>query len=153
MQPVTRWRPQPTMGSGAEIPARQRSIPPPIDISLPEWHAITRARANLLLVGSESATRSALATIKPYLVRPHWRCDARTGVPLPLREGTLILRKVSALSREQQSLFFRGLDEVGERFQVVSVTDTPLFPLIEQGTFLADLYYRLNVVLIELPLT
>jgi hypothetical protein len=140
------------MGSGAETTARQRSTPPFISISLTEWHAIINSRANLLLVGSESATRATLTAIKPYLVRPHWRCKAKNGLSLPLQKGTLILYGVAALGSEQQALFFRWLEEAPERIQVVSVTDTPIFPLVEQGTFLADLYYRLNVMQIELPL-
>jgi len=30
--------------------------------------------------------------------------------------------------------------------QVVSTSSEPLFPLVETGAFLANLYYRLNVV-------
>jgi DNA-binding NtrC family response regulator len=34
----------------------------------------------------------------------------------------------------------------GRDTQVISVTSTPLFPLVENGQFLESLFHRLNVV-------
>lgn len=152
MAPETRWRPQPTMGSGNRPAARVWSRSPSPTLPAAEWRALLTARPNLLLVGSRSATKTTLTALEPHLVRPHWRCHAKNGILLPLqRNGTLILHEVAALASYQQALFFRWLEEVPERMQIVCVTDTPLFSLVEQGTFLADLYYRLNTIQVELP--
>ena len=36
------------------------------------------------------------------------------------------------------------------RVQIISTVSEPLFTLVEAGTFLADLYYRLNIVRMDL---
>jgi len=44
------------------------------------------------------------------------------------------------------------LDQMSECLdvQVVSTTSEPLFPLVQTGAFHPDLYYKLNVVLMDL---
>ena len=67
-------------------------------------------------------------------------------------EGTLILSEVARLDLKQQTQLVRWLDQFHMRshVQVVSTTCEPLFKLVETGGFLPHLYYRLNVVRIEL---
>jgi transcriptional regulator of acetoin/glycerol metabolism len=56
------------------------------------------------------------------------------------------------LDAKQQIHLLHWLDLINERLQVqvVSTTSEPLFPLVQTGAFLADLYYKLNIVLIDL---
>jgi transcriptional regulator of acetoin/glycerol metabolism len=42
------------------------------------------------------------------------------------------------------------LEMSGGRIQVVSTTTSPLLPLVESGVFHDTLYYRLNVVCVDL---
>jgi len=152
MQPATRWRPQLTMGSGKEAAERQRPIVLPFDLHT-EWDLVIRARSNLLLVGSSSDTDAMLVALKPYLDEPLRQHKPETGVPVPQpREGTLILLEVDRLDGEQQVQLDRWLDRFDERgrVQVVSTASEPLFSLVETGAFLANLYYRLNVVRMDL---
>ena len=37
-----------------------------------------------------------------------------------------------------------------ERIQIVTTSTVPLFPLVTRGAFLETLYYRLNVIYVEL---
>jgi hypothetical protein len=148
MAPATRWRPQLTMGSGKVTAVRQRPIFLPFDLHA-EWDLVIRARSNLLLAGSLSSTDAMLVALKPHLRAPLRQCTPKTGVPVPQpREGTLVLLEVDRLDVKQQAQLLTWLDRFDERgrVQVVSTTSAPLFSLVETGAFLASLYYRLNVV-------
>ena len=130
--------------------ARQFDLPSALGA---EWELIIRVRHNLLLVGSSSATREMLVAMRPYLQGPVHQHEPRNGTPVPQpTEGTLILLEVEGLNSEQQTQLLRWLDEFDQRprVQIVSTTSAPLFSLVENGAFLPDLYYRLNLVRIEL---
>jgi formate hydrogenlyase transcriptional activator len=76
--------------------------------------------------------------------------------------GTLLLDEIGDLPAELQPKLLRVLEE--QRFErlggtqtvqsdvrLVAATNRPLEQLVEEGTFRADLYYRLNVFAIDLP--
>ena len=76
--------------------------------------------------------------------------------------GTLLLDEIGDLPAELQPKLLRVLEE--QRFErlggtqtvrsdvrLVAATNRPLEQLVEEGTFRADLYYRLNVFSIDLP--
>jgi hypothetical protein len=152
MEAATRWRPQLTIGSGKVTADHQRPIFLPFDLHT-EWDLVIRARSNLLLAGSLSATDAMLVALKPHLRAPLLQCKPETGVPVPQpREGTLVLLEVDRLDLKQQAQLVKWLDRFDERWrvQVVSTTSEPLFSLVETGAFLASLYYRLNVVRMDL---
>jgi hypothetical protein len=150
----TRW--QPTIGSGQgqeqEMDARQWPICLPSDLRA-EKDALIRAHHNLLLVGTSTATKDMLVAMRPYLRKPVQQYRPRIGAAVPQPpEGTLILREVARLDSKQQTQLLRWLDHFDERVhvQIVSTTCKPLFSLVETGAFLPALYYRLNVMRIEL---
>ena len=69
------------------------------------------------------------------------------ALELPSRKaGTLLLRDVAALTLEQQIELFDWMGDRAGTAQVISVTSTPLLPLVEDGRFLEGLFYRLNTV-------
>jgi hypothetical protein len=152
MQTASRWRPMLTMGSAEETAARQRPTLLPFDLHA-EWDLVTRAHPNVLLVGTRPATYEMLVAMKPHLCEPlHEHGPTKdASVPLP-QEGTVILLEVAKLDAKQQTQLLQWLDHFKERLpvQVVSTASEPLFPLVQTGAFLADLYYKLNVVLIDL---
>lgn len=119
-----------------------------------DWDVAVRTQHNLLLEGSPSAIEERLAALKAHLREP--LCEFRpTGgacVPQP-HEGTLILLDVATLDGEQQTALLRWFDTFDGRVpvRVVSTSSEPLFSLVGSGGFPSQLYYRLNVVLIELP--
>jgi len=77
--------------------------------------------------------------------------NAGTNTPLPAR-GTLILPELGALDADQQLQLLTWMEQGVHRgdVQIVSTTSRPMLPLLESGEFRAELYYRLNVVRIDL---
>jgi Nif-specific regulatory protein len=79
-------------------------------------------------------------------------------------EGTIFLDEVGAMDVKTQSKFLRVLQEreferlgsrefnpIKLRARVVSATNADLLKLIEVGKFREDLYYRLNIYLVNVP--
>jgi hypothetical protein len=143
---------RPALGSGVDVAARQRPVFLPSHLRA-EWDAVCQGHHNFLLVGTPPATNRMLAAMTPHLDEPLQRFSPKAGLPLPEpTEGTLILLEVARLDAKQQTALLRWLDEFDQRsnVQVISTTSKPLFSLVERGAFLGDLYYKLNVVRIDL---
>jgi sigma-54-interacting transcriptional regulator len=139
-------------GRGQEMDASQWPICLPSDLRA-EKDALIRAHHNLLLVGTSTATNEMLVAMRPYFRKPVQQYRPRIGAPVPQpSEGTLILLEVARLDLKQQTQLLRWLDQFheGSHVQVVSTTCKPLFSLVETGAFFPALYYRLNVMRIEL---
>ena len=118
-----------------------------------EWTAITLGRRNLLLAGQRAAVDAALAEMTPHLREPVRRFNPEKEPSVPqATQGTLILLEAAALTREQQVQMLEWLDQFAKRehVQVVSTTSKALYSLVERGEFLAALYYRLNVLRVDL---
>lgn len=132
--------------------ARQRPNFLPLALHT-EWDLVIQAHHNLLLVGALSATDEMLAAMKRHLREPLLEYRPMPGALVPEPpEGTLILVEVARLDAKQQTQLLQWLDQSDERLrvQVVSTSSEPLFPLVQTGAFLANLYYKLNIVLINL---
>jgi DNA-binding NtrC family response regulator len=63
--------------------------------------------------------------------------------------GTIVLRNIAALTTEDQQRLLDWLTEVSGTTQTLTTSATPLTPSLERGTFLDALYYRLNVLYLE----
>ena len=66
------------------------------------------------------------------------------------REATIYLDEVGDLSQEAQTQLVKLMREEGGA-RIVASTRQPLSALVEAGEFREDLYYRMNVVRIEMP--
>jgi hypothetical protein len=149
MQAVTR---EPLSVRAKQADARQFPMFLPVD-HRPEWEMLVQARPNLLLDGSASATSEMLGALNPHLRQPIIQYDPNTGGPVPQpKEGTLVLVEVARLGANQQKQMLQWLNQFNGRalVQVVSTTSEPLFSKVEAGAFLDNLYYRLNIVRIDL---
>jgi hypothetical protein len=127
------------------------SHPTTTSLRAADWQLLVTARPNTLLEGPHEATDAIVGEAMEWLAEPHatW-----TGAPPSCdRPATLVVRSVSALDQEQQQALLAWLDAPGSRMQVISTTDDPLYPLVSRGAFLANLYYRLNVLLLDVAAT
>jgi hypothetical protein len=70
--------------------------------------------------------------------------------PASMRFGTVVVRDVDALTREEQRRLCDWLDSGGKHTQVVSTSGAPLLTLVETGVFNDALYYRLNMIYLDL---
>jgi transcriptional regulator with PAS, ATPase and Fis domain len=88
--------------------------------------------------------------------------DGKTGLIESANGGTLFLDEISELPLEQQAKLLhvlqdRTLTRVGGTKTIdldarfIAASNRPLLELVTDGKFREDLYYRLNVVPIELP--
>lgn len=123
-------------------------------IPLNEVRALLRtAHPNVLLVGSEAAVVDVLDALRPDCRQPVETCETGSFVAVspPSQAGTLILRDVGNLSQEGQRRLMEWLDDnARDRIQVIATNATALWPRVRDGSFADALYYRLNVIYIDL---
>jgi hypothetical protein len=112
-----------------------------------EWQLLVTARPNVLMEGADETTQAIVCEAMAWLPKPHatWIGSPPRGD----RPATLVVRSVSAFDQDQQHSLFDWLEAPGDRIQVISTTSEPLYPLVARGVFLANLYYRLNVLLLD----
>jgi len=88
--------------------------------------------------------------------------EDRPGAWLAAGEGTLFLDEVGELGLELQAKLLHSLEhdrvrplgstiDVPVRARVIAATNRPLESLLKDGQFRPDLYFRLNVIRIEVP--
>jgi hypothetical protein len=111
----------------------------------PELPPLLTSHPNMLIVASEQSLEAAVRALTPYLRQPVtvWASTSETSLP---SSGAVIIRMVGSLTLRDQKALFSWLDGRGKDTQVVSLTPFQLFPLVADGRFLADLYYRINTV-------
>lgn len=103
------------------------------------------AHPNVLIVASEETQEAAVRVLKPYLRQPVTMLPSASESALP-SSGSVILRSIGDLTLQAQAALFSWLEGRGKKTQVVSLSAVQLFPLVTDGRFLEDLYYRINVV-------
>ena len=76
--------------------------------------------------------------------------------------GTLFLDEIATMSMETQAKILRvlqdrkfmhlgGVQELQVDVRIIAATNVDLKPLVSEGRFREDLYYRLNVITVDLP--
>ena len=112
-----------------------------------DWSLIVSYGMNALIEGDEDLTQALIRALTPCL-RPPIR-SWRRG-PLTESSATLLVPGVGELSMESQNALFEWLCLGTEPRRVISTSSTPVYPLVARGQFRADLYYHLNIVLLQL---
>jgi hypothetical protein len=113
--------------------------------------ALHPVHPNLLIVGSDADAACALPEIRPILRVPVVSWSPRDTARLPaIWFRTLMVRDVDWLTTTQQGMLSTLVTKSVHTIQIVSMARRPVFPLVREGRFLEALYYRLNVVLLEL---
>jgi len=104
-------------------------------------------RTNLLVTCRDVPISSVTEHLMAWCTPPFHLCSAPGALTLGSpRCGTLFLEGVSALSLAQQMAVDDWVSQAAGSVQVVSITEEPLWPLVQNGRFLEALFYRLNVV-------
>lgn len=104
-------------------------------------------KPNALVEGSDVDLSVLLAHVWSGLDHPvvTWPIE-----PLPTC-GTLLIPHLERLDAGQQQRLLTWLDrQASERVQVISVSPSSIFSLVESGDFSSRLFYRLNVVRIAI---
>ena len=131
---------------------RSAAIPHPVERLMEGSRVALIARVNVLLMGSDDLVEQIIDALRPGFCEPIlvWRPASPLVLPPIAATGTLILRDVGAMPRGDQCRLCDWLEVAAGRTRVVSTTRQPLFPLLEAGTFVETLYYRLNVLHLQL---
>jgi len=108
---------------------------------------LKRQHPNILVVGPAAFVHAALRSIEPLVPQPifSWRPYEARGVPAD-SYATLVIHRVDTADADQQRQLCDWFDTRPRHIQVVSTALAPLYPFVENGTFLEALYYRLNHV-------
>lgn len=88
--------------------------------------------------------------------------EDRAGLFVAAHGGTLFLDEIGELSSDAQAKLLTVLEsghvrpvgattEVAVQVRVIAATNRPLEALLREGAFRPDLYYRLNVIRIDIP--
>jgi len=115
-----------------------------------DWRALLRARVNVLVTGPLTSLEEFMKLCREELRQP--LVFASPGLPLPSHASdTLVVTDVHLLDdAAQHTLAAWVCDPQHANTQVMSLTSTPLFSLVDQGLFDRDLYYHLNTVHLQL---
>lgn len=108
-------------------------------------------RANLLVTGPDEALTRFLDSALPNLRQPVSRWVPGQCLLLPAigQCGTLIIENAGTLPPDEQRRLFDWLTMMLGNTQIVSTTTSGLLPLVATGGFLEALYYRLNIICID----
>jgi hypothetical protein len=105
-------------------------------------------RFNTLIVGARPDIERALADLGSDFHEREYRWPDRPE-PTADAPSTLVVREVGALAAPELDALNELIARAGRHVHVVSTSSGPLWQAVEVGRFPADLYYRLNCVLID----
>jgi hypothetical protein len=150
---------KPVFGVGPrDVYHRRRCFRPQIErgsmtgfIDSRDLDAIVTIRPNVLVCGDRQITDAFLSALPS-----HYSSQLRE-LPIAslkargdLSEGTAVLRDVADYSEADQQNLLAWLDRRGRSTQLIATTDRPLLDLVSAGQFDARLFYRLNMVYLDL---
>jgi hypothetical protein len=115
-----------------------------------DWRSMVSARPNILLCGEKPFTDACLVALRPYCPAPiETVVQPQIASLSDLDEGAVILEDIDAYSLPHQRDVFRWLDQ--SNVQLITTTRRSLLSFVKRGEFLEELYYRMNVVYLDLP--
>jgi Sigma-54 interaction domain len=127
---------------------RRSAKSPPTDEDLARVTGV-----NLLVVGTDDEVATLITSLSPCLITPivvRGRGERLRLSPTSPPFGTIVIYDVDTLSGPEQYALNKWLRVGNGRARVVSSASKSLLPMVEAGAFNDGLYYRLNVVTIDL---
>jgi Sigma-54 interaction domain len=118
------------------------------------WDLAIRSRAPILLVGPGAVTTRVLTEIEPWMIEPVVRLRCRPTLELPGSEpiGTVVFEDVHQLDEAAQAELLDWMDNRRKNTLVISTSAHQLIDPVRTPEFLEPLYYRLNVLYVNLEL-
>jgi hypothetical protein len=109
-------------------------------------------RVNILLVGAPGPVQGVLELLEKTCASPiaTWRPGERLALPPIGRARTFIIHDVCSLSFDDQCALAAWLERADGHMQVISTSAASPLPRVHSGEFLDTLYYRLNMVFVDL---
>ena len=110
-------------------------------------------KLNLLIMGADDVVAEFVNSLWPHFVAPcvvRRRSEQLRLLTTSRPAGTILVYDVHTLTRREQDELHRWMTAGNNRTRVVSTTTQSLLPVMETGAFNDDLYYRLNVLTLDL---
>ena len=121
-----------------------------VSFSESEWRQFLKSeppRPNLLVSCASDELEAVVTRMMALCTAPVHACGLPGELSLPEdMNGTLLLWDVARLTFGQQRKLRHWMAGRPANAQVISITSSPLLPLVEGGRFLEGLFYRINVV-------
>jgi hypothetical protein len=114
-----------------------------------EGRAFAANHPNVVVRGMPEEADRILEILLPLCRRPVQAWPRHAPPPAAPDGGTFLVRDLQALSLHEQRNLLAWLNERLARVQMVGVTQSALFPLVDGAGFLDALYYRLNTLYID----
>lgn len=132
--------------------SQQSIFSPSASAALPtDWDLVFSAQVNVLLLGKSRTTATLIDEMRPHLVEPV--VSVRGGDSPDLNSlpsvGTVVLCDLDELMSADQLALSAWLSE-SNRTRVISTSQVSLVPLIDAGMFSDSLYYRLNILCLDM---
>ena len=116
------------------------------------WGVVVANRIPVLVTGSDVSIGAFLDELEPLLAAPLTYIDCESALSLDglTNGGTVVLRHLDrcGLAAQRELMECLHLRPLGAH--VIGTSSQSLFPFIATGAFLDVLYYRLNIVYVEL---
>jgi len=106
--------------------------------------------ANLLVRGEKSAATATVVALSADFPVPlvTWIAGADAGLPA-IERGTLVIEDIERLDLDAQRALVAWLEGHASRVRVITLATGDLFASVAAGTFIDQLYYRLNTIVVD----
>ena len=109
------------------------------------------AQSNFLVYCPEAELPQTVRALEAWCAPAVHSCALPGTLNLPREHaGTLLLTRLEAILPDQQVTLFNWMTRMHASTRVVSVATAPIDRLVRQGHFLEDLFYRLNVLQMDM---
>ncbi len=116
-----------------------------------DWDNVLMGGANTLIQGAKADLDECVSAITPFCPPPVVTLeDPVVNTLATIKDGSVVLEHVARYSLEEQRAILSWLDGDGSGVRLIATTSERLFDLVQGGQFIDTLYYRLNVIFIDL---
>jgi hypothetical protein len=119
-----------------------------VNVPLTEWRSLFTLRANILIEAQESDVEKTLVALTGDFRCGTCEWNSLEHVPDASPVATIIVRDVTHLTTLELQRLMAWLNTTSPRVQLIATSTTPVFLAVQQGRFPADVYYRLNTVVL-----